>query len=89
MDSAEPTKPTGIPTIAEMTARYCAATGRDGVPDLNWYFAYNLFRLTGIVQGIKKRIELGTASSAQAERSVARIDALADAAWSFAVKAGA
>jgi aminoglycoside phosphotransferase (APT) family kinase protein len=80
---------TGIPTIEEMTGRYCAATGRDGVPDLNWYFAYNLFRLTGIVQGIKKRIELGTASSAQAERSVARIDALAEAAWGFAVKAGA
>jgi aminoglycoside phosphotransferase (APT) family kinase protein len=80
---------TGIPTIEEVTARYCAATGRDGVPDLNWYFAYNLFRLTGIVQGIKKRIQIGTASSAQAERSVARIDALAEAAWGFAVKAGA
>ncbi|WP_375402428.1 phosphotransferase family protein [uncultured Sphingomonas sp.] len=80
---------TGIPTIEEVTARYCAATGRDGVPDLNWYFAYNLFRLTGIVQGIKKRMEIGTASSAQAERSVARLDALAEAAWGFAVKAGA
>jgi aminoglycoside phosphotransferase (APT) family kinase protein len=80
---------TGIPTIEEVTARYCAATGRDGVPDLEWYFAYNLFRLTGIIQGIKKRIQIGTASSAQAERSVARIDALAEAAWGFAVKAGA
>ncbi|RYD61274.1 MAG: phosphotransferase family protein, partial [Sphingomonadales bacterium] len=46
----------GIPTIEQVVARYCAATGRDGVPDLNWYFAYNLFRLTGIVQGIKKRM---------------------------------
>lgn len=80
---------TGIPTIDEMTERYCAATGRDGVPDLNWYFAYNLFRLTGIVQGIKKRIQLGTASSAQAEKTVARVGALANAAWGFAVKAGA
>jgi aminoglycoside phosphotransferase (APT) family kinase protein len=79
----------GIPTIGEVIARYCAATGRDGVPDLNWYFAYNLFRLTGIVQGIKKRIQLGTASSAQAERTVARLPALAEAAWSFAVEAGA
>ena len=80
---------TGIPPIEEMTARYCAATGRDGVPDLNWYFAYNLFRLTGIVQGIKKRMEVGTASSAQAARSIARLDALAESAWGFAVKAGA
>ena len=80
---------TGIPTIDEVVARYCAATGRGGMPDLNWYFAYNLFRLTGIVQGIKKRIQLGTASSAQAEKTVARVGALADAAWGFAVEAGA
>ena len=32
----------GIPTIEAMVERYCAATGRDGVPDLNWYFSYNL-----------------------------------------------
>ncbi|WP_034161296.1 phosphotransferase family protein [Sphingomonas sp. ERG5] len=80
---------TGIPTIEEIVARYCAATGRDGVPDLNWYFAYNLFRLTGIVQGIKKRIVDGTASSAQAEKSAAGVYRLADAAWGFAQKAGA
>jgi aminoglycoside phosphotransferase (APT) family kinase protein len=79
----------GIPTIEDMVARYCAATGRDGVPDLNWYFSYNLFRLTGIVQGIKKRIVEGTASSAQAEKSAAGVYRLADAAWDFAVKAGA
>ncbi len=80
---------TGIPTVEAVVDRYCAATGRDGVPDLNWYFAYNLFRLTGIVQGIKRRIIDGTASSAQAEQTVARIHGLADAAWGFAVKAGA
>ena len=80
---------TGIPTIEDMVARYCTATGRDGVPDLNWYFAYNLFRLTGIVQGIKKRIVDGTASSAQAEKSAAGVYRLADAAWGFAQMAGA
>ncbi|GAA0311570.1 phosphotransferase [Sphingomonas oligophenolica] len=80
---------TGIPTIEDMVSRYCAATGRDGVPDLNWYFAYNLFRLTGIVQGIKKRIVDGTASSAQAAKTAERVGGLAAAAWGFAVKAGA
>ncbi|MEO9131648.1 MAG: phosphotransferase family protein [Sphingomonas sp.] len=80
---------TGIPTIEDMVTRYCAATGRDGVPDLNWYFAYNLFRLTGIVQGIKKRIVDGTASSAQAAKTAERVGGLAAAAWGFAVKAGA
>ncbi|MBY8822370.1 phosphotransferase family protein [Sphingomonas colocasiae] len=79
----------GIPTLEETVERYCAATGRSGVPDLNWYFSYNLFRLTGIVQGIRKRILEGTASSAQAEATAARAPSLARAAWSFAVKAGA
>jgi len=80
---------TGIPTIEEMVERYCAATGRDGLPDLEWYFAYNLFRLTGIVQGIKKRIVDGTASSAQAAKTVERLPGLAAAAWGFAQRAGA
>ncbi|UZK66761.1 phosphotransferase family protein [Sphingomonas sp. M1-B02] len=80
---------TGIPTMAAVVERYCAATGRDGVPDLNWYFAYNLFRLTGIVQGIKKRMIEGNASSAQAAATVARLPGLAASAWGFAREAGA
>ena len=80
---------TGIPTIEEVVARYCAATGRGGVPQLDWYFAYNLFRLTGIVQGIKRRVIDGNASSAKAEQTAARVYALADAAWNFAERAGA
>ncbi|ATY31272.1 phosphotransferase family protein [Sphingomonas psychrotolerans] len=79
----------GIPTIEAMVERYCAATGREGLPDLNWYFAYNLFRLTGIVQGIKKRIIDGTASSAQAAETVKRLPGLAASAWHFAREAGA
>ena len=79
----------GIPTLDEMVERYCAATGRDGVPDLNWFFSYNLFRLTGIVQGIKKRIVEGTAANAQAERSAAGVYRLAAASWDFAQRAGA
>jgi aminoglycoside phosphotransferase (APT) family kinase protein len=79
----------GIPTLDEAVERYCAATGRDGVPDLNWYFSYNLFRLAGIVQGIRKRILDGTASSAQAEATAARMPGLVEASWDFALKAGA
>ncbi len=80
---------TGIPTIEAMTERYCAATGRDGVPDLNWYFAFGLFRLASIVQGIKKRVLDGTASSAHAAEMAQRVPHLAAAAWDFARKAGA
>jgi aminoglycoside phosphotransferase (APT) family kinase protein len=80
---------TGIPTLEQMTERYCAATGRDGVPDLNWYFAFGLFRLASIVQGIKKRVLTGTASSAHAAEMAERVPHLAAASWDFARKAGA
>lgn len=79
----------GIPTLEQMVERYCAATGYDGVPDLNWYFAYNLFRLTGIVQGIKQRMIDGNASNAQAVKTVARLPGLTASAWHFARLAGA
>lgn len=79
----------GLPALDSIVARYCAATGRDGVPDLHWYFAFNLFRLVGIIQGIKKRVADGNASSAKADASVAKLVPLARAAWAEARKAGA
>lgn len=82
-------KALGIPELDEVVERYCAATGRSGVPDMNWYFAYNFFRLAGIIQGIKKRVIDGTASSAHARSMSDRVYSLAEAAWSFAQKAGA
>ncbi len=82
-------KALGIPELEEAVERYCAATGRSGVPDMNWYFAYNFFRLAGIIQGIKKRVIDGTANSAHAKEMSERVSPLAETAWSFAVKAGA
>ncbi len=82
-------KALGVPELDEVVERYCAATGRDGVPDLNWYFAYNFFRLAGIMQGIKKRVIDGTASSAHARNMSERVTPLAERAWSFARAAGA
>ena len=79
----------GIPELDEIVSRYCAATGRDAIPDLNWYFAFNFFRLAGIIQGIKKRVIEGTATSSHAKDMSERVFPLAEAAWNFAVKAGA
>ena len=79
----------GIPSRDEAVALYCEATGRAGLPNLHWYFAFNLFRLVGITQGIRKRIVLGNASSTAAEASAARVVPLAEAAWQQAHLAGA
>lgn len=79
----------GIPTLDAVVKRYSARSGVPVAGQLDWYFAYNLFRLAGIVQGIKKRVIDGTASSARAADMAARVPMLASAAWSFAEKAGA
>ena len=79
----------GIPSREQAVALYCELTGRESLPALDWYFAYNLFRLVGIVQGIAGRVRDGTASSAKAAEAAARAPMLAEAAWRFALKAGA
>jgi len=78
-----------IPSEADYVAAYCARTGRDGIPDLDFYMAFNLFRLAGIVHGIKGRVARGTATSAHASQMAASLDFLADLGWQQAVKAGA
>jgi aminoglycoside phosphotransferase (APT) family kinase protein len=79
----------GIPRLDDIVERYSARSGVEVAGQLDWYFAYNLFRLAGIVQGIKKRVIDGTASHTKAAEMAQRVPMLANAAWSFAVKAGA
>lgn len=78
----------GIPSVEEAVALYCRATGRTGIPDTNWYFAYNLFRLAAICQGIAGRVRDGTASSPQAVLMGERVPVLAAGAYQFAQRAG-
>ena len=81
----------GIPTEDEYIRRYCERTGLatpgDLKADWNFYMAYNLFRIAAILQGIAKRVETGTASSAQAAASGAGARPMAQLAWQFAQKA--
>src|SRR5205814_927830 len=56
----------GIPTEDEYIARYCERTGRTRIAHWNFYLAFSLFRIAGILQGIAKRALIGTAASAQA-----------------------
>ena len=80
----------GIPSEDDYIHRYCQRSGgftpEALKADWNFYLAYNLFRLAAILQGIAKRVEAGTASSAQATRSAAGAPLLARMAWDFALK---
>ncbi len=78
----------GIPDEKSYVRRYCERTGRadpDAVmADWPFYMAYNLFRMAGILQGIAKRVEMGTASSAQARQAGAGARPLAEMGWAIA-----
>ena len=78
----------GIPDEASYVRRYCERTGRTDPDrlesDWNFYIAYNLFRMAGILQGIAKRVEDGTASSAKARETAAGARPLAELGWRIA-----
>ncbi|HEX8641310.1 MAG TPA: phosphotransferase family protein [Allosphingosinicella sp.] len=78
-----------IPSEADYVAAYCRRTGRDGIADLDFYIAFNLFRLAGIVHGIKGRLARGTAASAHAAEMAKRLEPLAELGWEQAKRAGA
>jgi aminoglycoside phosphotransferase (APT) family kinase protein len=78
-----------IPTEEDYVAAYCRRTGRPGLPDLDFYMAFNLFRLAGIVHGIKGRLVRGNAASAHAADMAARLEPLAELGWEQARRAGA
>ncbi|WP_135210937.1 phosphotransferase family protein [Vitreimonas flagellata] len=80
--------PLGIPTVEEVVKLYCEQTGRSGIDQLDWYFAYNAFRLACILQGIAGRVRDGTAASAHANEMIKRIGPLSDAAYMYAERAG-
>lgn len=71
----------GIPTADEMVRWYCEATGRPGIPRIEFYVVFSLFRMAAIVQGIAMRALQGNASSENAAAVGQMAGAIADAAW--------
>ena len=80
----------GIPSEDDYMRRYCERTGlatpEQLKADWNFYLAYNMFRIAAILQGIAKRVEAGTASSAQAKAAGDTARPMAQLAWSYAQK---
>ena len=69
----------GIPDEVAHIERYCRKTGRSGgIPDRNFYSAFNFFRLAAILQGIAGRVRDGTAASAHAQLAVKSVRPLAE-----------
>jgi aminoglycoside phosphotransferase (APT) family kinase protein len=77
----------GIPDEAACIASYERRVGSRVSGNWNFYLTYNLFRLAAILQGIAKRVELGTASSPQAINYGRQARPLAELGWQFAQQA--
>ncbi|PAA49381.1 hypothetical protein BOX15_Mlig024520g1 [Macrostomum lignano] len=81
--------PDGVPTEAELIEDYCKRLGLSGgVPDIDFYHAFVMFRFAAILQGVYKRALDGQSSSAKAKivgsfaRDVARLG------WTVAQRSG-
>lgn len=67
----------GIPADNEYVQRYCERTGRERIDNWHFYLVFCFFRLAAILQGVKKRALIGTASSPEAEARGALVEPLA------------
>lgn len=76
-----------IPSEAEYVTAYCRRTGREGIADLDFYLAFNMFRLAAIFHGIKARLARGTAASAHAAKYAAGVGWMAELGWTHAKSA--
>ena len=74
----------GIPSEQEYLERYLQrveATQAPSATAWNFYMAYNMFRMAGILQGVKARALAGNAASTQALEAGSRARPMAELGW--------
>ncbi len=74
-------KDLGVPTENEYMEMYCENTGKDLSKNWEFYMAFNMFKIAGILQGILGRVRDGTAASKHAEERGMMVYPLSEAAW--------
>ncbi|WP_342642750.1 phosphotransferase family protein [Rhodoligotrophos ferricapiens] len=79
----------GLPRLETYIERYCERTGRSSIPNIDFYLAYNFFRMAAIFQGIVGRVRDGTAANPKAAAMETQVEPMAKVAWDYARKAGA
>jgi aminoglycoside phosphotransferase (APT) family kinase protein len=74
----------GIPDEAAYVAAYCQRTGRAGVPELDFFVVFSLFRWAAIAAGVYRRALDGNAADARGLEIGRKFRVLAEAAWALA-----
>jgi aminoglycoside phosphotransferase (APT) family kinase protein len=72
--------------LREYLAAYHRRTGREEIPDWEFFIAFSMFRLAAIVQGVYKRGLDGIASSDTAKTYGDQVRFLADNGWQLVSK---
>lgn len=78
----------GIPTEQEFIADYCRRTGRENIPDLEYYLIFNLFRIAAILHGVWARARQGNAADQNGLEMGQRAEKIASLAWQLAQNLG-
>ena len=71
----------GLPSEAEYMQGYCRRAGRDGVPDMEFFVAFSLFRWAAIAAGVYRRALDGTAADARGREAGEKFRSLAEYGW--------
>ena len=74
-------KELGIPSEKEYMEMYCKYSGKDLSKNWEFYMAFNMFKIAGILQGILGRVRDGTAASKHPEERGNMVFPLSQAAW--------
>jgi aminoglycoside phosphotransferase (APT) family kinase protein len=78
----------GVPDEADYVARYCRRMDFSGVPDLEFFVVFSLFRLAAILAGVYRRALDGNAADASAIGRGERYRIVAATAWELAQRLG-
>lgn len=74
----------GIPDEIDYVRDYALRTGRDSIPEWNFYLIFSMFRLAAIAQGVYARGLQGNAASQAALERGTKARAAANEAWRIA-----
>lgn len=77
----------GVPPESDYVQAYCRRRNLRGIDNLDFYFAFCMFRLAAIFHGIRGRVVRGTAVSPQARKYAAEVEGMAELAWAQAQRA--
>jgi aminoglycoside phosphotransferase (APT) family kinase protein len=74
----------GLPSEDDYVSAYCRRTGRDAIPDWEFFITFSMFRIAAILAGVYRRGRDGIAADTRALEVSRDYKVIAERAWSIA-----